>query len=135
MSTEKKKGRGGSRPGAGRPKGSIERFTSGNLKHFRERYPIQPLDHMMNVINAPPRTKGVTDARRDRMAMAAAPYLHQRLCTLEPEEEPPEYSMDLTKLTDDELIAFERMLIKAHRPVVKKTDDPASVPPPRSIST
>ena len=117
MSTEKEKGHGGRRPGAVRPKGSIERFTSRNLKHFRERYPIQPLDHMMNVINAPPGTKGVTNAQRDRMAMAAAPYLHQRLCALEPEEEEPRYSMDLTKLTDDELIAFERMLIKAHRPV------------------
>jgi hypothetical protein len=118
MMPEKKNDHGGRRPGAGRPKGSVERFTSGNLKHFRERYPIQPLDHMMNVINAPPGTKGVTDERRDRMAMAAAPYLHQRLSALEPEKEEPQYSMDLSKLTDDELIAFERMLIKAHRPVV-----------------
>jgi hypothetical protein len=75
MMPEKKNDHGGRRPGAGRPKGSVERLTSGNLKHFRERYPIQPLDHMMNVINAPPGTKGVTDERRDRMAMAAAPYL------------------------------------------------------------
>jgi hypothetical protein len=68
-------GHDGGRSGAGRPKGSIERFTSGNLKHFRERYPIRPLDHhMMNVINAPPGTKCVTNARRDRMAIAAAPF-------------------------------------------------------------
>jgi hypothetical protein len=117
MTTEKNNGHGGKRPGAGRPKGSVERFTSHNLKHFRERYPIQPLDHMMNVINVPPGTKGVTNARRDRMAVAAAPYLHQRLSALEPEKEPPKCSMDLTKLTDDELIAFERILIKAERPV------------------
>ena len=117
MMIEKKESHGGRRPGAGRPKGSVERFTSGNLKHFRERYPLQPLDHMMDIINAPPGTKGVTNARRDRMAMAAAPYLHQRLSALEPEKEEPQYSMDLTKLTDEELLAFERMLIKAHRPV------------------
>ncbi len=51
----------------------LNRFTSGNLKHFRERYPIMPLDHMMGVVNAPPGTPGVTDARRDEMAKAAAP--------------------------------------------------------------
>ncbi len=72
---------------------------------------------MMNVINAPAGTKGVTDARRDKMATAAAPYLHQRLSALEPEKEEPQYSMDPTKLTDDELMAFERMVIKAQRPV------------------
>ena len=116
MMTEKKKGHGGKRPGAGRPKGAVERVTSRNLKHFRERYPVQPLDHMMNVVNAPPGSKGVTNARRDRMAMAAAPYVHQRLSALEPEKEPPEYSMDLSKLTEDELIALERLLIKVQRP-------------------
>jgi hypothetical protein len=58
-------------------------------------------------------------ARKDEMAKAAAPYLHPRLVASdEKDEEPVQYSMDLTKLSDDELIAFERMLIKAHRPVV-----------------
>ncbi len=117
MSTGIKSGHGGRRPGAGRPQGSIERFTSRNLKHFRERYPIQPLDHMMKIINAPPGAKGVTNARRDKMAMAAAPYLHQRLSALEPEKEPVQNVMDLSKLTDDELIALERIVIKAQRPV------------------
>ena len=114
MSTGIKSGHGGRRPGAGRPKGSIERFTSRNLK---QRYPIQPLDHMMTVINAPPGTKGVTNARRDKMAIAAAPYLHQRLSPLEPKKEPVPNSLDLSKLTDDELMAFERIVIKAQRPV------------------
>ncbi len=115
-----KNGHGGRRPGAGRPKGSIERFTSGNLKHFRERYPIMPLDHMMGVVNAPPGTPGVTDARRDEMAKAAAPYVHQKLSSLElgAEKGPVQYSMDLTKLSDEELMLFERIVIKAQRPVV-----------------
>ncbi len=117
----RKNGHGGRRPGAGRPKGSIERFTSSNLKHFRERYPVSPLDHMMSVVNAPPGTPGVTNARRDEMAKAAAPYIHQKLSSLEltgAEKEPVRYSMDLTKLSDDELMLFERMLIKAQRPTL-----------------
>jgi hypothetical protein len=65
MVQRKKNGHGGRRAGAGRPKGSIERFTSRNLKHFDELYPVKPLDHMMTVINAPPGTPGVTYARRD----------------------------------------------------------------------
>ncbi len=120
MIETRKNGHGGRRPGAGRPKGSIERFTSSNLKHFRERYPTSPLDHMMTVINAPPGTPGVTNARRDDMAKAAAPYLHQKLSSLEltgAEKGPEQYAMDLTKLTDEELMLFERMVIKAQRPL------------------
>ena len=68
-----------------------------------------------------PRREIVSDARRDFAAKAAAPYLHPRLATTEisdDDEYPEHYSMDLTKLTDEELIAFERMLIKAHRRVL-----------------
>ena len=39
MMTEKKNDHGGGRPGAGRPKGSVERFTSRNLKHFTRALP------------------------------------------------------------------------------------------------
>jgi hypothetical protein len=65
------------------------------------------------VLNAPPGTAGVTDARRDEMAKAAAPYLHQKSSSLEltgADEGPVQYSMDLTKLSDEELMAFERIL-------------------------
>ena len=36
---------------------------------------ISPLDYMLSVMNDP----GVDDARRDRMAIAAAPYVHARV--------------------------------------------------------
>ncbi len=34
------------------------------------------------------------------------------------EKEPVQYAMDLTKLTDEELMLFERLVIKAQRPVL-----------------
>jgi hypothetical protein len=69
-----------------------------------------PLDHMLKVLNAPlSKDRGITHARRDEMAKAAAPYLHQRLVASdEKDEEPIQYSMDLTKLTDEELAASRK---------------------------
>jgi hypothetical protein len=82
-------------------------------------YSIMPLDHLLGILNAPPGTTGVSDARRDFVAKAAAPYLHPRLMASDGKDQVPvQYSMDLTKLTDEELMLFERMLIKAHRPVL-----------------
>ena len=49
-------------------------------------------------------------------AVAAAPYMHKKRTEDDPMS-PLRYSMDLTKLTDEELALFERILIKAHRPV------------------
>ena len=44
---------------------------------------MSPLDYMLSVINDP----GVDDARRDRMAIAAAPYVHARVADGEAREE------------------------------------------------
>ena len=41
---------------------------------------LLPLDHMLAVINDPQ----VDDARRDRMAIAAAPYVHARAADAKP---------------------------------------------------
>lgn len=71
--------RGGSRPGAGRPKGVK------TLKDDRESIPadirsaarsakLSPLDYMLAVMN----DDAADDARRDRMAQAAAPFVHAR---------------------------------------------------------
>lgn len=72
--------RGGYRPGAGRPKGS------GKAKPIeKERLPadvaraakaseLSPLDYMLQVMN----DQDADDARRDRMAIAAAPFVHAK---------------------------------------------------------
>lgn len=61
---------GGARVGAGRPRKGEERpeeERGGNIQ-------LLPLEYMMQVINDPTADKG----RRDRMAVAAAPYLHAK---------------------------------------------------------
>jgi len=77
--------RGGSRPGAGRPKGA----RSGSRKpkatetipeipndiiDDAEKENLTPLDYMLKVMN----TSTEDPNRRDRMAIAAAPFCHRR---------------------------------------------------------
>ena len=71
--------RGGYRPGSGRPKRSAQlrrdRITTAPAPGR-----MPPLDYMLSVMNDP----GVDDARRDRMAIAAAPYVHTRVADVKP---------------------------------------------------
>ncbi len=70
--------RGGTRPGAGRPKGSGKGAPK---KQGREQIALAkakgltPLEYMLDVMN----NEAEDAARRDRMAQAAAPYAHARL--------------------------------------------------------
>ena len=70
--------RGGTRPGAGRPKGSGKGVPK---KQGREQIALAkaqgltPLEYMLDVMN----DEAEDAARRDRMAQAAAPYVHARL--------------------------------------------------------
>lgn len=71
-------GRGGKRPGAGRPKGAISKVTAAD----REKHAADgklPLEYMLYVM----RDARVPKARRDSMAIAAAPYLHSKLSSVE----------------------------------------------------
>jgi hypothetical protein len=69
--------RGGYRPGAGRPKGArtvslvpVAESAAATMDGKAR----SPLDYMLDVMNDP----GADDGRRDRMAVAAAPYVHAR---------------------------------------------------------
>lgn len=63
---------GGYRPGAGRPKGSVQgRHGKGETI---PRLRLKPLEYMLKVMNNPK----ADPARRDRMAIAAAPFVHAR---------------------------------------------------------
>lgn len=73
--------RGGSRPGAGRPRKGKEAQTKAAVKaevtaaaKEAERLNMTPLDYLLSVINDPAADK----ERRDRLAIAAAPYVHPR---------------------------------------------------------
>ena len=73
--------RGGYRPGAGRPKGSkATKTAAGELQQEppAEQTPdpqtATPLDYMLRVMN----DTSADETRRDRMAIAAAPFMHAR---------------------------------------------------------
>src|SRR3954453_21103324 len=65
--------RGGYRPGSGRPKRPAQ-LRRDRIMTAPAPGRMSPLDYMLSVMNDP----GVDDARRDRMAIAAAPYVHTR---------------------------------------------------------
>ena len=101
---------GGRRPGAGRPPGTPYRRLQ-DAKSLRERYPVWPLEHLLDVLNDPQ----ATNARKDEAAKAAAPYLHPRLAAIDINNRPAQvrHKLDLTKLADEELEQLERITVKA----------------------
>lgn len=64
--------RGGPRPGAGRPRGT--RSTLIDIPGEAAAVEMSPLDYMLSVMRDPE----ADSARRDRMAQAAAPYVHPK---------------------------------------------------------
>src|SRR3954451_7638564 len=73
--------RGGSRPGSGRPKRS-SKSRRDRIMTAPAPAPgrMSPLDYMLAVMNDP----DADDARRDRMAIAAAPYVRARAADAKP---------------------------------------------------
>lgn len=71
--------RGGARPGAGRPRkeaGSVPTVKNEAAANRPRKSlgGLSPLEYMLDVMNS----EDAEDARRDRMAMAAAPFVHAR---------------------------------------------------------
>lgn len=68
--------RGGYRPGAGRPrKGETKKDVATDVARREARKAaLTPLEYMLDVMN----DAGAEDGRRDRMAIAAAPFVHAR---------------------------------------------------------
>ena len=71
-------GKGGRRPGAGRPRGSIDKRKRAERRWLVAPEQKLPLDLMLAIINDP----NVSEARRDKFIIAAAPYLHPRLASI-----------------------------------------------------
>lgn len=71
---------GGRRPGAGRPKGSKQvRSSSGLIRAAKASGKSMPLDYLLDVMNDP------QQSQRERLsaAIAAAPYVHPRLASVQ----------------------------------------------------
>lgn len=70
--------RGGSRPGAGRKQGSASKRSQEVTAVLIETGEL-PLEYMLKVL----RDEQADEKRRDAMAIAAAPYVHPRLATID----------------------------------------------------
>jgi hypothetical protein len=70
---------GGKRPGAGRPRGSTNKFSAEIRAAAAASGEELPLDYMLRVMRDP----NVDPHRRDFMAKAAAAYVHPRLNSTE----------------------------------------------------
>lgn len=116
---------GGARPGAGRKPGTPYRSSIQGAKSLRERFPVFPLEYMLNVINDPT----ASHERKDYIARAAAPYVHPRLASVDINNipKPEQHNIDLTKLSDEELALFTRLVAKGQRVIVVE-DEPEDVP-------
>lgn len=70
---------GGFRPGAGRPKGAKAPKAKAikvapDIKKAARKSGMSPLDYMLTVMN----DSAAENDRRDRMAIAAAPFVHEK---------------------------------------------------------
>lgn len=70
--------RGGVRPGAGRPKGTRRRLSVKAIEEAASEG-LLPVQYMLRVM----RDARVPKPRRDAMAIAAAPYFHAKLSSVE----------------------------------------------------
>lgn len=64
--------KGGYRPGAGRPRGSKTVAGTEDIAAEARAAGMTPLEYMLSVMN----DRKADKARRDRMAIAAAPFVH-----------------------------------------------------------
>jgi hypothetical protein len=63
----------------GRPAGSKNKTFSADVRKLAAAGGMTPLEYMMAVMRDP----NTSDARRDRMARDAAPYMHAKLANIE----------------------------------------------------
>ena len=73
--------RGGKRPGAGRPKGAVNRSSLAVIEAANSGGEM-PIAYLLRVM----RDENVPDMRRDQAARIAASYLHSRIAALTVEE-------------------------------------------------
>jgi hypothetical protein len=116
-------GHGGVRPGSGRPRGIANRMHREYREELLKEYPLQPLEYLLKALNQPV-TKEFPEINPERLeaAKAAAPYLHPRMevvpiTMFEALGEGNKFTIDGSKLTDEELETLEKLLTKAqHKP-------------------
>lgn len=76
-------GHGGARSGAGKPRGAKRRITEEAIERAADGE--TPLEYMLRIM----RDRGQADDRRDKMAIAAASYMHPRAVEVSGEDGGP----------------------------------------------
>jgi hypothetical protein len=96
--------RGGNRPGSGRKRGAPNKASAARQAKVAASGDT-PLDYMLKVM----RDGKADPGRRDDMAKAAAPYVHPKLASMQHSgpRGGPIQTVDLTKLSDDDLARLE----------------------------
>lgn len=106
--------RGGARPGAGRKTGQANKINAQAKKAALDGG-ITPLQYMLAVM----RNSRADTKRRDDMAKAAAPFCHTRAIEHSGPNRGPITTLDLTKATDEQIIALEAIF----GPLAESGDD------------
>lgn len=93
---------------------------------LRERFPLMPLEYLLGIFNEiDPKTgkpcKYLIDFKI-QAAARAAPFIHPKLSNINLQAR-QKYSVDVDKLNDDELVEFERLLVKCQVPVGQQTPE------------
>lgn len=95
----------------GRPKGARDkkprRTAARKVAEAASASGETPLEYMLRVM----RSKNADPRRRDQMATSAAPYVHARLASVD-HNGTINHVVDLTKLSDEDLDAYERLTEK-----------------------
>lgn len=86
-------GWGGKRAGAGKPRGAKRKITEEAIERAGEGE--TPLEYMLRVM----RDRGQSDERRDKMAIAAASYMHPRAVEVSGEDGGP-LSVEIVRFSD-----------------------------------
>ncbi len=91
-------------------------------KSLRSRYRLLPLDLMLECMN----DERLRLPLRLKIAEATLGYVHHRLATISigGADREEQHSLDLSKLNDDELAAFERICTKAQVTIPAKPYSP-----------
>ena len=110
---------GGKRPGAGRPKGAVNKSTQ-QLQRNIKNSGLTPVEHMLKVMRNP----RASAQRRDWAAAAAAPYIHPRIQAVQSEPEKPILQEQEDQI---DMIAFARqvalVLYLADKKLEKEEDE------------
>lgn len=107
----------------GRPKGSKNKATARREREIAKQGQT-PLEYMLRVM----RDSRAGGDRRDKMAVAAAPYVHPKLASMQHSgpNGGPIQTVDLTKLSGDELAQLEAIF----GPLASAAGDDAADDPP-----